>query len=213
MENLEEKSMEMDEEKIYKTVSETVEYSKVITTSEDLEWLSEEELEPAVPEEEFKTIKEYLDSKMGSEEEAKAKKLMALSSVLSGDESSPQELAAAIDEGVTETKIDYKVGMGDLDPLEAIELKIDRTAARLNAFLQEKYNSEVVGEVVSNAIAVAYPPAIAAKPFIKTLIRLAEPVIRKTIEVGVKAMASIAKAATRKVFNKFKQFSKRIAFA
>lgn len=205
---------DLDFEELFSLVSKYSENGQIITGIDSMDfahsWSAEKE-----PTEDNKTIKEYLDSEMGSEQETETKKLMALTSILSGDERSPMEIAADVDMGVTYTKAAYKVGTGELDVLEATDIVIDKAATRLNAFLQQTLNPEIVGEVVGEAVAFAFPPARFVKPVIKAVVKRCVPEVRRAISYGVKTVANAAKSVVRGsatwLSNKVKKLAQSLA--
>ena len=185
----------LDFEKLYRLISKYNENGQWIGDIDSLEYAQIVTVEESS--EENKTIKEYLDSEMGSPEEVETKKLMALASVMSGDDRSAMEIAADIDEGVTFTKVAYKVGTGELDTLEAFDILVDKAAARLKAFVDVVLEPERASEVVSKTIVSVFPRARFAQPYIKEVVRRSAPVVRQAINYGIDKVADKAKSVVR----------------
>ena len=199
----------LDFEKLYRLISKYNENGQRIGDIDSLEYAQIVTVEESSKEN--KTIKEYLDSEMGSPEEGETKKLMALASVMNGDDRGAMEIAADIDEGVTSTKVAYKVGTGELDTLEAFDILVDKGTERLNAFLDVVLEPERTSEVVSEIVASVFPPARYVKPYIKEVVRHSVPVVRQAINYGVNKVAEKAKSLVRRgaewIKDKVKVFS------
>lgn len=161
-------------------------------------------------EESYISIKDFLESQLGSHEELEMKKLIALSAVASGSNSSPTELATEADASAVSAKVAYKTDTGDLDIIEATDILIDHGAIRLNTIIQSNLNMVIAGEFISETIALAYPPAKAVKPFIKALVIKAEPIVRKTIETGIKEISTLAKQTVRNFSTQIKNYAKSL---
>lgn len=200
----------LDFEKLYSLISKFSENGKVINDIDSMEYTEFATVEE-VPSTENKTIKEYLDSEMGSHKEVETKKLMALASVMSGDDRSAIQIAADVDAGVTATKVAYKVGTGELDVLEATDIIIDKSATKLNAFLQHTLNAEVIGEVAGEAVALVFPPAQFVKPYVKAVVKRCVPVVKTAISYGIKSLATKAKSVVRSGANWVTRKVKKLA--
>lgn len=161
-------------------------------------------------EESSKLISEFLDSQFGSPEELEMKKLMVVAAVAAGDESNPVDLASNVDASAVYSKTSYKVSAGDLDIIEATDIIIDHGVARLDSIIQTNLDMDIAGEIISETIASAFPPAKAAKPFIKVIIKKAEPLVRKCITEGLRSVASYAKQTVRNVTSQLKSFAKSL---
>lgn len=156
------------------------------------------------------SIQSFLESQFGSDEELEMKKIMALTAVAAGSDSSASEIASQADASAVYAKVAYKVNTGELDVIEATEVIIDHGAARLNTLMQENLDMEMTGELIADTIAVAYPPAKVAKPFIKAIVKKAEPMVRKVICSGIKQISTYAKEAVRSVAYGLKNFAKSL---
>lgn len=155
-------------------------------------------------------INDFLNSDFGSHEEQVIKKMMAAAAIASGSEEAPEEVASQADASAVSIKTAYKVSTGELDITESTEVLIDQAAARLNTFIQEKLDMDWIGDKVVDVVALAYPPAVQLKPYVKAVLKKAEPVVRKAITAGIKTVATYTKKAVRSVSTKVKNFAKAL---
>lgn len=155
-------------------------------------------------------LDEFLNSDFGSRQEMTIKKMMAAAAIASGTEESPEEVASQADASATSIKTAYKVSTGELDITKSAEVLIDRGAARLNTFIQENLNMDFIADRAVDLVAWAYPPVAQLRPYVKVVLRKVEPVVRKAITTGIKAVASHAKKTVRIVTSKVKSFAKAL---
>ena len=199
----------MDEEKIYDNLN-GIEKNIVDISSLTELTLATPDVEKIDGEDYYATMKTFLDSQLGSREDLEMKKLMALSAIAAGAEASVEELASQVDSGAVSAKTAYKVSTGELDIIEATDVIIDCGEARLNTFIQSNLDIDVAGEAISACICCAFPKAKVAKPFIKAIVRMAEPAVRSCISAGLKTVAGYAKQAVRSVVSGIKSFAKSL---
>ena len=153
-------------------------------------------------------INDFLNSDFGSEEEQVIKKMMAAAAIASGSEAAPEEVASQADATAVSIKTAYKVSTGELDITESIEILIDQAAARLDTFIQQHIDMDMIGEKLVDVVSLTYPPAQHLKHYVKVVLKKVEPVVRKAITQGINTAASYAKKAVRTVSNKIKNFAK-----
>ena len=202
--------MEIDYDKLRRILKECGDYGKgtVLKDNESVSVdMAQDNSEGISLEKNGRVFKKFLDSDIGSESEMEAKKLMALSFIVANDDRSGEEIAATVDGGMSNAKVAYKVGNGEIDVVEAIEILIDRAAVRADAFLQYMINMDMVGEVVTTVAALVYPPIAAYKPIIKTVLKVAEPAVRTFITKGLSVVATASKKLLRNVAEKAKLVS------
>lgn len=202
----------MDYDKMEQDAQIIEELSAIMTSESNTELceLKESEVEEIDNEtiENYPAIKEYLDSDYGSEQEQVIKKMMAAADIASGADDSPEKVASQADASAISIKTAYKVSTGELDITESTEILIDQAAARLNTFIQERLDMDSIGEKLVDVVAIAYPPAKKLEPYVKAVLKRAEPVVRKAITSGINTVATYAKKAVRafsiKVMNSVK---------
>jgi len=138
----------------------------------------------------FKCVKEYFDSPIGDPKEAEMKKLITTAVIAAKDKGTlPFELpatgseeltadiiAATVDEGLTRAKVAYKVAKGELDPIDATDILIDKSAARLTAAVDKAFETGVANELITNGIItvctyVGFPQVAAYRPVIKSVVQ------------------------------------------
>lgn len=155
-------------------------------------------------------INDFLNSDYGSHEEQVIKKMMAAAAIASGSEATPEEVASQADASAVSIKTAYKVSTGEIDITESTEILIDQAAARLDTFIQENLDMNWVGEKVVDIVAKVYPPAVVLKPYVKVILKKAEPVVRKAISTGIKTVANYAKQTVRSISSRVKNFAKAL---
>lgn len=153
-------------------------------------------------------INDFLNSEYGSHEEQVIKKMMAAAAIASGSKATPEEVASQADASAVSIKTAYKVSTGELDITESTEVLIDQAAARLDTFIQKNLDMDWIGEKVVDVVAMAYPPVAQLKPYVKVVLKKAEPIVRKAITIGIKTVAMYTKEAVRSISTKVKNFAK-----
>lgn len=200
----------MDYEKIEQNIEVMEDGNAIMTSSSNAEIYDVEELTTETVGESNPALNEFLSSDFGSHEEQVIKKMMAAAAIASGSEASPEEVASQADASATSIKTAYKVSTGELDVTESAEIIIDQAAARLNTFIQEKLDMDFIGEKVVDVVAMVYPPAAQLKPYVKVVLKKAEPIVRKAITTGINTVATYAKKTVKSVSSKIKNFAKKL---
>ncbi|MDE6551795.1 MAG: hypothetical protein K2K98_02365 [Muribaculaceae bacterium] len=188
------------------TDSNTELYKGEVMESEDIE-VEELNAEGA---EKNPAVNDFLNSDYGSHEEQVIKKMMAAAAIAYGSEDSPEEVASQADASAVSIKTAYKVSTGEIDITESTEILIDQAAARLDTFIQKKLDMEWVGEKIVDVVTTAYPPVAQLKPYVKAVMKRAEPMVRKAITTGIKAVASYAKTTVKTISSKVKNLAKAL---
>lgn len=155
-------------------------------------------------------INDFLNSEYGSHEEQVIKKMMAAAAIASGSEAAPEEVASQADASAVSIKTAYKVSTGEIDITESTDVLIDQAAARLDTFIQENLDMDWIGETIVDVVAMAYPPAKQLKPYVKAVLKKAEPVVRKAISIGIKTVATYAKRTVKSISTKVKNLAKAL---
>lgn len=204
----------MDYEKIEQNAQTIDQVSAMMTSDSNAKMYEVEEFEAeemlTAEGENNPAINKFLNSDFGSEQEQVIKKMMAAAAIVSGTEASPEEVASQADASAVSIKTAYKVSTGELDVTESAEVLIDYAASRLNTFVQEKLDVNFIGEVVVDAVALAYPPAAQLKPYVKAVLKKVEPVVRKAITTGIKTVANYAKKTVRTISSTVKNLAKAL---
>lgn len=200
----------MDYEKIEQNIEVIEAGSTIMTSSSDAEMYDVEELTTEHEVESNPALNEFLNSDFGSHQEQVIKKMMAAAAIASGSEASPEEVASQADASATSIKTAYKVSTGELDVTESAEIIIDQAAARLNTLIQEKLDMDFIGEKVVDVVSIVYPPAAQLKPYVKAVLKKAEPIVRKAITTGINTVATYAKKTVKSVSSKIKNFAKKL---
>lgn len=169
----------------------------------------------------YETIKEVLDAGNGSEKSKKLKKLLAAAAIAvkqakkEVDAVEPTSLAASVDYGASRVHAAYDTQIGRKTIDQAVDGLIDRqavyavhvcdkaigtlkTTAKTMADVVVYKGLDKVVDVVGNAVATVFPPARAAIPFVKTIVKAAKPVVRKVIHQGIDQLAEHAKNFMKK---------------
>lgn len=206
--------MGIDYDKLRRILKEYRDYSKdtVLEDNVNLEdAISQDNSEDIILGNKSNIFERSLKSEMGSASEIEAKKIMVLSSIAANDSRSEEEIVSIVDEGIVNAKVAYKVGNGEMDVAEAIEIMIDRAAVRTDVFLQDMLkNMEKVAEIAVLIGPIVYPPITAYLPIIETVLKVAEPAVKKCVTMGLKTVATVSKTLIRKVADKVKTVSEII---
>jgi hypothetical protein len=155
---------------------------------------------PRIP---ISTVLEYFKDALDSKKDDDIKKVAAAATVIKQkiknpeNPLTPEEITQIADGGISAAKVAYKVGTGELDPTEATDYLIDRSAARLGTVVKTKCEQvgEKAGGVVGAKIGTVFGPvgaAVGAK-IGATIGRCAGKFVGKVIIPGIKKVASFAK--------------------
>jgi hypothetical protein len=123
---------------------------------------------------------------------------------------SSHAIASNVDEGLTRVKANYQVGVGILDPEEAIDHIVDHAESRAIAFVDTAFESGIVREVATaGVVGLAYaipeigpiigPIAENYSPIIKSVIASVEQPVREAIKAGIHVVATTAKTIAHTV--------------
>lgn len=157
---------------------------------------------------EIKAVRDYFEEKLDSPTDKDFKKAISTATVIAqandllpkllGDKS-PEEIAMIVDKGVTAAKVAYKLGKGELSPLDAVEYTIDRNVAVLNSAITKTCTrvGGVIGGKVGAAIGSVFGPAgtIAGAAIGTVVGKVGGYIVGKFICEGVKKVASAVKSA------------------
>ncbi len=177
-------------------------------------------------------VQRYFDSPLDTKTDRDVKKVVAAAveiakkkNLLSDElkDGSTTQIAATIDAGLTTAKVAYKVGQNKLEPIEALDYLIDKTAARVIAVVDTTCKTVAgnVGASIGAAIGGVFSPAgavLGAK--VGRVIGVAGGhQVAQIINGGVRLVASTAKTVVRGVCEtaggfQFKpgQFSKTMGY-
>jgi hypothetical protein len=156
---------------------------------------------------EIKAVKDYFNAQLDSPTDKAFKKAISTATVIAQEkdllpkhlkDKSPDQIAMIVDKGVTAAKVAYKLGSGELSPLDAVEYTIDRNVAVLNSAITKTCTrvGGVVGGKVGAAIGSIFGPAgTVAGAAIGTVVgKVGGYVVGKVIGEGVKKVASAVKS-------------------
>ena len=106
-------------------------------------------------------IKDYLNAPMGSDKDAKIKKIVSAAVTIAQQNdclpsgmtlSEPKDVAIVVDDSLNRAKLAYQVGMGIIDPVEVVDGLIDTAAARTVALVDSAFKKASVTDSHSNRI-------------------------------------------------------------
>ena len=127
---------------------------------------------------------------------------------------STEQITAIIDNGVTSAKVAYKVANAELDPIEAIEHLIDKTAARVKTVMTEtcKNAGGNIGASIGSALGGLINPAAAVlgAKVGRVVGNVAGQKIAEVVNKGVNMVASAAKSVTRIVCESVKSAGRAV---
>ncbi|MCF8305494.1 MAG: hypothetical protein K9I71_08635 [Ignavibacteriales bacterium] len=156
---------------------------------------------------EIQAVKDYFNAKLDSPTDNAFKKAVSTATVIAQEkdllpkqlkDKTPDEIAMIVDKGVTAAKVAYKLGNGELSPLDAVEYTIDRNVAVLNSAITRTCTrvGGAVGGKVGAAIGSIFGPAgTVAGAAIGTVVgKVGGYVVGKVIGEGVKKVANAVKS-------------------
>ena len=169
---------------------------------------------------EFKCVKEFLDLPVNDKKEAVLKKLFATSVVIAKSKgllpfevpNSPEAIASAVDEGLTQMKVAYKTATGELDSIEAVDVLVDRVAVRTITIADKMIEKgmPVVLDKLCVAMARVYPPAMAVVPVIKRAERYITVATKMVVRKGIHTLAQAAKPIVKQVVITVKSVARKV---
>lgn len=156
---------------------------------------------------EIKAVKDYFNAKLDAPIDKNFKKAISTAAVIAQEnnilpkqlkDKSPDEIAMIVDKGVTAAKVAYKLGNGELSPLDAVEYTIDRNVAVLNSAITKTCTKVggVVGGKVGAVIGSIFGPAgTVAGAAIGTVVgKVGGYIVGKVICEGTKKVANVVKS-------------------
>ena len=214
----------MDKEKVYnisrdllQTISEDEKIQTIIfsesTLSENMEYLY---TNPA--------IKAFLQTPMGSPEEVEIKKIVASSIILASENNylpfelpstDPIEISKMVDDGLTRIKVNYKVGVDELDTFQMLEVLVDKQASRVTALVDTAFKTGLVNKLLTaGTIAVMtyfkVPNATKYAPVISNFIKRVEEPLQKVINKGIQTVSKTCKSLIKSTVDYVKEKVKKI---
>jgi hypothetical protein len=170
---------------------------------------------------EFKCVKDFFESPLYDKKETNLKKIFSAGIILGMEkgilpfsiEKTPSSIAATIDAGLDNAKIAYKVAIGDIDVIEAVDHLIDNAAAKTITIADKIIDkgAPIVITKLTQALTKIFPPAKILTPIINEVTNRATPVIKKVVYTGINLVASytkdIVRTAARVVVNIGKKVS------
>ena len=197
-------------EQVIKNVAEVVLEESLITTSTIPGDIIEAGIDNALCN--FEHIKDFIDCALGSQEEADMKKLFAKAVIIAQDQGvlppalaclpkDPVAIASLVDESLTRIKTAAMADAEKLYPEEALNVIIDRTAARMKVasdILVAKGISTAT-EAAIQAVSYVFPPVQMVAPAIRTFTQQCVPTVQKAVRKGIDLVASTAKKVVKKI--------------
>ena len=171
---------------------------------------------------EIKSVKDYFTNKLDSPEDSQIKKVVIAAAEIAKKNGfwplvgkSTAEVALIVDRGLTTAKLAYKIGKGEMTPIDVSDYLIDRTASTISTIMIktcQKVGSEV-GKAIGTAIGAVFSPAGAAVGAVVGRIvgYIAGTAVGEVVANGVRKIATVAKEAVKKVVGKVIGFVKPIA--
>ena len=158
-----------------------------------------------------KIFERALESDFNSEDELKAKKIIAAALLIAKHQNklpdripnniSTVDVAVLSDDTITREKVSYQVGEGKIDPYVAIDILIDKATARAIA-IADKYVEKGVDFAINKVGKVVEASFPQARPVVEMMKRY-QPVISKyvqsSVKSGIKAIGKVSKLGVRKV--------------
>ena len=172
---------------------------------------------------EVKVVKDYFEAKLDSPQDKLFKKAISTATVIGQkkgilpkiiDNKTPDEIALIVDKGVTAAKVAYKLGKGELSPIDAVEYKIDRSVAILNSAITKTCTRTggVIGGKVGAAVGSIFGPAgTVVGAAIGTVVgKVGGYAVGKYIGEGVKKVATAVKSVVKKAWSGVKSVASSI---
>ena len=172
---------------------------------------------------EIKAVKEYFESKLDSPQDKMFKKAISTATVIGQKkgllpkqmtDNTPSEIAIIVDKGVTSAKVAYKLGNGELSPLDAVEYTIDRNVAVLNAAITTTCTRTggVWGGKIGASIGSIFGPAgTVAGTLIGTVVgKVGGYIVGKVIGEGAKKVASAVKSVAKRAWEGVKSVASKL---
>lgn len=130
-------------------------------------------------------------------------------------DTSTEQITAIVDNGVTATKVAYKIAQGDIDPLDALDYLVDKTAARVKTVVTTACQTAggSIGASVGALLGGLFNPAAAAigAKVGRVVGAAAGKKVAEVVNKGVGFVASAAKSVARTVCEGAKSFCRGVA--
>lgn len=159
---------------------------------------------------EIKAVKDYFEAKLDAPQDKSFKKAISAAVIIGQKKEMvppviikkpPEEIAMIVDKGVTSAKVAYKLGKGELSPLDAVEYTIDRNVAVLNSAITTTCTrvGSIVGGAVGGVIGSVFGPVgTVAGAAVGTVVgKIAGYGVGKYVGEGIKKVASAAKSVCK----------------
>lgn len=162
---------------------------------------------------EIKAVKDYFETKLDSPTDKTFKKAVSTATVIAQKndllpgtfkDKTPAEIAMVVDRGVTAAKLAYKLGKGEMAPIDVVEYTIDRNTAALNSAIVTTCTKVggAVGEKVGAFIGSVFGPAgtVVGGAIGKVVGKVAGYLVGKFITEGMKKAANAVKSFASKAW-------------
>ena len=172
---------------------------------------------------EIRAVKDYFEAQLDSPQDKNFKKAVSTATVIAQKkkilpkqlaDKTPDEISMIVDKGVTAAKVAYKLGKGELSPIDAVEYTIDRNVAVLNSAITRTTTrvGGAIGEKVGAAIGSVFGPAgTVAGAAIGTVVgKVGGYVVGKVISEGVKKVATTVKSVVKSAWEGVKSAASRV---
>ena len=166
---------------------------------------------------EIKAVKEYFEAELDSSKDILFKKAIVTLTLLAqkqnlihlhDSDDTPEELAMIVDKGVTEAKVAYKLGKGELSPIDAIEYTVDRNVVILNSAITTTCSrvGGKIGTKLGAAIGSVFGPSgtLIGGRIGDVVGKKAGYLVGKYVGEGVKKVATVAKSLATKAWDSVK---------
>lgn len=172
---------------------------------------------------EIQAVKDYFNAQLDSPNDKAFKKAVSTATIIAQEkdllpkqlkEKSADEIAILVDKGVTAAKVAYKLGKGEISPIDTIEYTIDRNVAILNSVIT-KFCTKTggkIGEKVGSAIGSIFGSVgtfVGAK-IGKVVGKVGGFFVGKVIGKGVKIVANAAKSVCSRAWNGVKSVASNV---
>ena len=159
---------------------------------------------------EIKAVKDYFKEKLDSPKDKDFKKNVTTATIIVREKGlfkplnnkTSEEISMIVDKGVTAAKVAYKVGKGELSPIDAVEYTIDRNVAVLNSSIVTTTTiiGGKIGSKVGAAIGSIFGPVgtISGAAIGNVVGKVGGYIVGKVIGEGVKKVATAVKSVSKK---------------
>ena len=167
---------------------------------------------------EIKAVKDYLDEKLDSPDDADFKKVVASAAIIAKKKGfkplqniSNDEISTIVDNGVTNVKLAYKVANGEIDPIDVVDYIIDRRTAAFSTIVVhkcKKFGAAVGGKIGAAIGSVFGPVGTVIGSGVGAIVGyIGGTVVGQVVAKGVKKVAGVCKDVCRSVYDGVKEFA------